>query len=133
MDNSKETITEENVDIANDNITINEKLIHIAKKHTENIYSEAEWSIVYFETDIEKEIDDGFYDLIPSSWITRGTSCFYPMHENRAIICKLAKHCAKPDLKWNYFSIKKIEENIGKFYETRDNFLHIIFLLIFYS
>lgn len=67
MDNSEETITEENANIANDNITINEKLIHTAKKHTENIYSEAEWSIVYFEIDIEKEIDDGSHDLIPSS------------------------------------------------------------------
>lgn len=87
MDNSEETITEENVDITNDNITVNKNLIHTAKKHTENIYSEADWSIVYFETNIETEID-GFHDLIPSSWITKGTSCFYPMHENHAIICK---------------------------------------------
>lgn len=46
----------------------------------------AEWSIVYFETDVEENIE-GFNDLIPFSWITKGgTLGWYPMNEHQATL-----------------------------------------------
>lgn len=134
--NSEQTILLKENDNISDVNDVNEKLVQdecfksysAAKERTKHM---AEWSIVYFETD-EEDIDEGFHDLIPSSWITRGT-LRYPINENRAIIHKLVKQCAKPGSEWNCFSIKEIEENIGKFYDARDNFSHTICLLIFYT
>ncbi|XP_011883633.1 PREDICTED: uncharacterized protein LOC105570796 [Vollenhovia emeryi] len=75
----------------------------------------AEWSIVYFESDKEENIE-GFNDLIPSSWITaKGALSWYPMNEHRGTIKKLVKQCGKPNLEWNCYSIKKIEESIENF------------------
>lgn len=79
---------------------------------TENV---PEWSIVYFESD-EEDCVDSFNDLIPSSWIaTQGSLCSYPMNEHKSTIQKLVKQCATANVEWNYFTIKKIEEGIGKF------------------
>jgi hypothetical protein len=87
------------------------------------------WSIVYFKSDEEEDIED-FHDLIPSSWITSsGTLSWYPMNEHQATIHKLVKQYAKPDSKWNCFSIKKIIENMGKYYEI--TFSYIIWLPLF--
>lgn len=80
---------------------------------TEN--NTSEWSIIHFDTDIEEDVD-GFNDLIPSSWITkRGTLCWYPMNDHQSTIQKLVKQCAKPNLEWDLFSMKKIEENIDNY------------------
>lgn len=73
------------------------------------------WSIVQFESDDEDNVES-FLDLIPSSWIMgMGSLCWYPIEEHKATIQKLMKQCAKADLQWNCFSIKKIHEGIGKF------------------
>ncbi|XP_067211579.1 uncharacterized protein [Linepithema humile] len=91
----------------------NKKSVFIAKTHTEDDI--AQWFVVYFESDEEEDIES-FNDLIPSSWITSsGTLSWYPMNEHQATIHKLVKQCAKPNLKWNCFSIKKIEENIENY------------------
>ncbi|XP_077272829.1 uncharacterized protein LOC143903250 [Temnothorax americanus] len=75
----------------------------------------AKWSIVHFETDEEEDIES-FNDLIPSLWITTtGTFCWYPMTEHQATVQKLVKQCAKVNSEWNCFSIKTIEEGIGKY------------------
>lgn len=104
-----DTIINTNISENNDNVC--EISLFTEKTHTDN--DVAEWSIVHFETDEEEEIE-GFDDLIPSSWIT-GKLCWYPMQEHQATIQKLVKQCAKPNSKWNCFSITKIEVNIGKF------------------
>lgn len=94
-----------NVNVCNKKLVLTEKM----SKNT------AEWSIVHFESD-EEEIVEGFSDLVPSSWITaRGTLSWFPINEHRGTINKLVKQCTKPKPEWNCFSIKKIEENIGKF------------------
>ncbi|XP_018365077.1 PREDICTED: uncharacterized protein LOC108762533 [Trachymyrmex cornetzi] len=74
-----------------------------------------QWSIVYFESDEEENVE-GFSDLIPSSWITMmGTHSWYPMNEHKTTIHKLVKHCTKANPKWNCFSIKKTQESIGNY------------------
>lgn len=106
-----DTITKNNVSEKNDNV-IGRKSVITEKTHVDN--NVAEWSIVHFVTDDEEDIE-GFNDLIPSSWITTtGTLCWYPMNEHQATTYKLVKQCAKANLKWNCFSVRKIEVNIGK-------------------
>lgn len=93
-----------------------------------------EWSIVHFETDVEEDVES-FNDLIPSSWITNSeTLSWYPMNEHQATVQKLVKQCTKPYLDWNCFSIKKIEGNIGKFYEIifrlSSHILHVLPVMV---
>lgn len=53
------------------------------------------WSIVHFDTDNEDNLN-GFYDLVPSSWIsTLGTMCWYLMEKHQGTIQKLTKQRAK--------------------------------------
>lgn len=91
----------------NDDV-IGEKSVLAEKTHVGD--DGVEWSIVYFETDEDEDIE-GFNDLIPSSWIIRARSlCWYPMNEHQATLQKYVKQCVKADTNWNCYSIKKIEE-----------------------
>lgn len=106
-------IRSDSISNTNDNVSC-EKSVLARKMHTED--NMAKWSIVHFETDEEENIE-GFNDLIPSSWImTMGTLCWYPMKQHQATIHKLVKQCATANPKWNCFSVKIIEEGIGKFH-----------------
>lgn len=102
------------LDESTSNVNVcNKKLLLTEKMYTTN--NTAEWSIVHFESDEEENVE-GFSDLVPSSWITaKGTLSWFPINEHRGTINKLVKQCTKPKPEWNCFSIKKIEESIGKF------------------
>jgi len=120
-------LMKEEEDLSDKQDIIDETLAPTARvRSTEN--NTSEWSIIRFDTDIEEDVK-GFNDLIPSSWITkRGTLCWYPMNDHQATIQKLVKQCTKPNFEWNRFSMKKIEENIGKLYMI----FCIKFVLFFY-
>lgn len=78
--------------------------------------TDKKWTIIEFETDAEDKIER-FQDLSPSKWISSNkTLSWYPMGCHKATIQKLAKQCAEADPKWDCFSIKVIEENIGTYF-----------------
>ncbi|XP_067206932.1 uncharacterized protein [Linepithema humile] len=70
------------------------------------------WAIVEFESDTEDDLE-GFIDLVPTLWISSTNAlCWYPMHQHKATIEKLAKKCVAVDTKWKCFSMKMIQEGI---------------------
>ncbi|XP_071574735.1 uncharacterized protein [Temnothorax nylanderi] len=110
--NATDTNMNNNLPDVNDKVT-GEKSVLASKMCTEDDVKE--WSIVYFESDEEEDIE-GFNDLIPSSWITNmGALSWYPMAEHKATIRKLVKQCVKADLKWNCFCTQKIQEGIENY------------------
>lgn len=120
-----------------------EKMTPDYRNHVENTRTEnddvSEWSIVYFESD-KDEIDEGFNDLIPSSWITAGGVGWYPIKETKGKIQKSVKRCENPNYHdWNCFSIKEIENGIGNFcndiiyFTMVSTIFAIIYQMIFFS
>lgn len=90
---------------------------------------EVKWSVIEFETDTEDNVER-FKDLVPSAWISSNKKvCWYPMHDHKSTIKKLVKQCAQMNPKWNCFSMKIIEENIGTFFlRFCKIFLNLFFL-----
>lgn len=89
------------------------------------------WAIVKFESDIEDDLE-GFIDLVPTSWISNTNAlCWYPMHQHKATIEKLAKKCVAVDTKWQCFSMKMIEEGIGMYMQIHYTTLMIIIYVNF--
>ena len=95
-------------------------------EETKNV---SEWSIIYFESDEEDNVES-FNDLIPTTWITKeGSLCQYPMYEHKSTIQKLVKRCARANTSWNYFKIKKIEQGIGKFLKNVFNIIQFVYTI----
>jgi len=74
------------------------------------------WAIVQFDDCPEADIEE-FMDLVPTAWISsRNSLCWYPMALHKSTVQKLPKNCEKVDPKWDYFSMKIMEDGIGNFF-----------------